>query len=172
MTDVLHKINSPADLKSLTSSELGELADEIRALMVSTVTKTGGHLASSLGVVELAIALHRVFESPKDKIVWDVGHQSYAHKILTGRRERFNTLRQYHGLSGFPDTAESPHDAFSTGHASTSVSAALGIATARDLAGDDYHVVMVYVNQILLGYLCMLRVGCKHPHVNQLNLAN
>ncbi len=148
-------MNGPADLKGLAPSELTQLADEIRAEMVSTVTKTGGHLASSLGAIELAIALHRVFDSPRDKIIWDVGHQSYAHKMLTGRRARFDTLRQYRGLSGFPDTKESPHDAFSTGHASTSVSAALGIAAARDLAGDDYQVVAVIGDGALTGGMAL-----------------
>ena len=151
MADVLDRIKGPADLKSLTPSELSELADEIRTELVNIVTKTGGHLASSLGVIELSIALHRVFNSPRDKIIWDVGHQSYAHKLLTGRRKRFDTLRQYRGLSGFPDPAESPHDAFGTGHASTSVSAALGIAMARDLAGDDFHVVAVIGDGSLTG---------------------
>ena len=151
MVDVLDRIKGPADLKSLTHSELSELADEIRTELVNTVIKTGGHLASSLGVIELSIALHRVFNSPRDKIIWDVGHQSYAHKLLTGRRKRFDTLRQYRGLSGFPDPAESPHDAFGTGHASTSVSAALGIAMARDLAGDDFHVVAVIGDGSLTG---------------------
>lgn len=151
MADVLDRIKGPADLKSLTHSELSELADEIRTELVNIVTKTGGHLASSLGVIELSIALHRVFNSPRDKIIWDVGHQSYAHKLLTGRRKRFDTLRQYRGLSGFPDPAESPHDAFGTGHASTSVSAALGIAMARDLAGDDFHVVAVIGDGSLTG---------------------
>jgi len=151
VANVLDRIKSPADLKSLTRSELSQLAEEMRTELVNTVTETGGHLASSLGVIELSIALHRVFDSPRDKIIWDVGHQSYAHKMLTGRRERFDTLRQYGGLSGFPDRAESPHDAFSTGHASTSVSASLGIATARDLAGDDFDVVAVIGDGALTG---------------------
>ncbi len=155
MANVLDRVNSPADLKVLTPSELTQLADEIRTEMVNTVTKTGGHLASSLGTVELAIALHRVFDSPRDKTIWDVGHQCYAHKMLTGRRERFETLRQHRGLSGFPDTAESPHDAFSTGHASTSVSAALGIAMARDLAGDDYHVAAIIGDGALTGGMAL-----------------
>ncbi len=119
------------------------LAREIRQELIETTAQTGGHLASSLGAVELTIALHRVFESPRDKIIWDVGHQSYAHKLLTGRRARFHTLRQYGGLSGFPVREESPHDAFGAGHASTSISAALGMAAARDLTGQDFHVVAV-----------------------------
>jgi 1-deoxy-D-xylulose-5-phosphate synthase len=151
VAELLDRIDSPADLKGLTHPELDRLADELRDVMVSTVTKTGGHLASSLGVVELTIALHRVFDSPRDKLIWDVGHQSYAHKLLTGRRDRFDTLRQYGGLSGFPDPAESPHDAFATGHASTSVSAATGIALARDLAGDDYSVVAIIGDGSLTG---------------------
>ncbi|HEY48907.1 MAG TPA: 1-deoxy-D-xylulose-5-phosphate synthase [Dehalococcoidia bacterium] len=148
---VLDKIKEPADLKSLTLPELDQLAAEIRAEVVNTVTKTGGHLASSLGAVELSIALHRVFDSPRDKVIWDVGHQSYAHKLLTGRREMFDTLRQYHGLSGFPDPAESPHDAFGTGHASTSVSASLGIAIARDMAGEDFHVIAIIGDGAMTG---------------------
>ncbi|MDY6893011.1 MAG: 1-deoxy-D-xylulose-5-phosphate synthase [Chloroflexota bacterium] len=151
MASILDTITGPADLKELTHSELRQLTREIRGELVTTVTKNGGHLASSLGAIELSVALHRVFDSPSDKIVWDVGHQSYAHKLLTGRRKEFHTLRQYHGLSGFPDRTESPHDAFSTGHASTSVSASLGIAAARDLAGDDFHVVAVIGDGSLTG---------------------
>jgi len=149
--NILDNIKSPADLKGLSYPELSQLAEEIRSELVNVVSNNGGHLASSLGAVELSIALHRVFNSPIDKIIWDVGHQSYAHKLLTGRRERFNTLRQYSGLSGFPDRLESPHDAFSTGHASTSISAALGIAVARDAAGKDFHVVAVIGDGSLTG---------------------
>ena len=143
MSDILSKINCPGDLKRLDRAELERLALEIRQSLIETVSQNGGHLASSLGTVELAIALHRIFNSPEDKIVWDVGHQSYAHKLLTGRRDSFNSLRQYHGLSGFPVRGESPHDAFGTGHAGTSVSAAMGMALARDLARKDSHVVAV-----------------------------
>jgi 1-deoxy-D-xylulose-5-phosphate synthase len=143
MSELLDYINCPADLKKLTIKQLEQLADEIRQELVSVVTVNGGHLASSLGVVELTIALHRVFNSPDDKIIWDVGHQSYAHKLLTGRKDEFKTLRQYGGLSGFTSRDESPHDPFGTGHASTSVSAAMGMAKARDLAGKDYHVIAV-----------------------------
>jgi 1-deoxy-D-xylulose-5-phosphate synthase len=143
MPRLLDKIDSPADLKGLSLAALEQLADEIRHEIVSTVTVTGGHLASNLGVVELTIALHRTFNSPEDKIIWDVGHQSYVHKLLTGRRKDFSTLRQYGGLSGFTSREESEHDPFGTGHASTSLSAALGIVTARDLAGDDYHIIAV-----------------------------
>jgi len=143
VSEILDKINAPGDVKVLNRDELGELCSEIRELLVSRVSKSGGHLASNLGAVELTVALHRVFDSPIDKIIWDVGHQSYVHKLLTGRREQFSSLRQYHGLSGFPDRDESPHDAFSTGHGGTSISAVLGMALTRDLAGDNHHVVAV-----------------------------
>ena len=143
MPKLLDKIDSPADLKGLSEAALEELAAELRHEIITTVTTTGGHLASNLGVVELTIALHRVFDSPKDKIIWDVGHQSYVHKLLTGRRKSFNTLRQYQGISGFTSREESEHDPFGAGHASTSISAALGIAVARDLAGENYQVVAV-----------------------------
>jgi 1-deoxy-D-xylulose-5-phosphate synthase len=151
VTDILERIGDPSNLRSLTSPELAQLAEEIRSDLLKTVTQTGGHLASSLGAVELSIALHRVFDSPRDKIVWDVGHQSYSHKLLTGRRASFSTLRQYCGLSGFPDMTESEHDAFGTGHASTSISASLGMAVARDLAGEDSHVVAVIGDGSLTG---------------------
>ena len=143
MPRLLDSINDPTDLKKVPAAQLGDLAREIRQEIVETTQATGGHLASSLGVVELSIALHRIFDSPRDKMVWDVGHQSYAHKLLTGRRDDFRTLRQMEGLSGFPARDESPHDAFGTGHASTSVSAALGVAMARDLNKDDYNVIAV-----------------------------
>jgi len=140
---ILEKIDSPADLKRLSRSELTILAQEIRDIIVEVVSKTGGHLASSLGAVELAIAIHYVFNAPADKIVWDVGHQSYAHKLLTSRRERFHTLRQYEGISGFTRMSESPYDAFSTGHSSTSISAGLGMACAKRLKNDDSKVIAV-----------------------------
>jgi 1-deoxy-D-xylulose-5-phosphate synthase len=143
LSGILDSIHQPADLKDLSSSQLKQLAEEIREELVTVVGTNGGHLASNLGVVELTIALHRVFDAPKDKIVWDTGHQSYVHKLLTGRRERFATLRQHGGLSGFTDRGESPYDVFGAGHAGTSISAALGIAISRDLAGEDYHVVAV-----------------------------
>lgn len=140
---ILEKINSPADLKKLNENELAALAVEIREQMVKTISLNGGHLASSLGAVELTIALHRVFDSPRDKILWDVGHQSYAHKLLTGRREKFDTIRQYGGLSGFPVRAENPHDAFGAGHSGTSISAALGMVLARDINREKYEVIAV-----------------------------
>lgn len=140
---ILNKIDDPADIKELSEQELQALAQEIRHFLIYSIAETGGHLASNLGVVELTIALHRVFNAPEDKIVWDVGHQGYVHKMLTGRLSRFGTLRKLDGLSGFPKSAESPYDAFDTGHASTAVSAALGIAAARDLSDADYRVVAV-----------------------------
>lgn len=140
---LLDKIDSPGDLKKLTEEQMKELAGEIRQLLVEVISKNGGHLAPNLGVVELTLALHKVFNTPKDKIIFDVGHQAYIHKILTGRREAFRTLRQYGGLSGFPKIFESEHDAFGTGHSSTSISAALGMAVARDLQHQNYNVVAV-----------------------------
>ncbi len=139
----LERINSPADLKALSRSELPILASEIRKVIIEVVSKNGGHLAPSLGVVELAIAIHYVFNAPSDKIIWDVGHQSYAHKLLTGRRERFHTLRQHDGICGFTRMSESPYDAFSTGHSSTSISAGLGIACAKRLKNDKSKVIAV-----------------------------
>ncbi len=141
--NLLDKIDSPKDLKKIPREDLPELAREIRQKIVDVVSKTGGHLASSLGVVELTIALHYVFDVPKDKIIWDVGHQAYTHKLLTGRKDRFHTLRQHGGISGFPKIAESPYDAFTTGHSSTSISAALGIATAKELKSDTSKVIAV-----------------------------
>jgi 1-deoxy-D-xylulose-5-phosphate synthase len=143
MPRLLDSIDSPADLKKLPPQKLKQLASELRQELINTVTITGGHLASNLGVVELTIALHRVFDSPRDKIIWDIGHQSYVHKLLTGRRKSFATLRQYRGLSGFTCRKESEHDPFGAGHASTSVSAALGMAVARDLSGADHNVVAI-----------------------------
>ena len=140
---LLESIASPADLKALNRVELRELADELRHFIIDSVAKTGGHLASNLGVVELTLALHRVFDTPADRIVWDVGHQTYVHKILTGRRERMHTLRQTDGLSGFPKREESEYDAFVAGHSSTSISAALGMAVAARLKGEDRRVVAV-----------------------------
>lgn len=132
MSEVLDNIKTPGDLKSLSYKELNKLAEEIRKFIIETISFTGGHLASNLGVVELTIALHYFLNSPKDKIIWDVGHQSYTHKILTGRKESFDTIRQYQGLSGYPKKSESIHDIMETGHSSTSISAALGLALARD----------------------------------------
>lgn len=139
----LDKIDSPADLRRIPQSDLSALAAEMRDVIVGVVAKNGGHLASSLGAVELAIAIHYVFDAPNDKVIWDVGHQAYAHKLLTGRRERFHTLRTHGGISGFTRMSESPYDAFSTGHSSTSISAGLGIACGKHIKGDDNKVIAV-----------------------------
>ncbi len=157
MTDesILNKIKSPSDLKTLSTDEQYDLAGEIRDVIVKTVSENGGHLASNLGVVELTIAIHSVFDSPKDKIVWDVGHQSYTHKILTGRYEKLSTIRTENGLSGFPKRSESEHDAFDTGHSSTSVSAAFGIACAGDINGEKYYTVAVIGDGALSGGLAL-----------------
>ncbi len=141
--ELLKKVDSPADLKNLTIPDLARLAHELREFMIQNVSETGGHLAPSLGAVELTLALHYVFETPKDKIVWDVGHQAYGHKILTGRRDHFHTLRQYGGISGFVKPEESEYDTFGVGHASTGISAGLGMACARDHLGQDHKVVVV-----------------------------
>lgn len=141
---LLDTINSPEDLRRLPEDELPEVAEELRGFMVESVSKTGGHLSSSLGATELAVAIHYVFDTPRDRIIWDVGHQAYAHKILTGRREQMATLRRHHGLSGFPKRSESEYDAFGTAHSSTSISAALGMAVADKLKGDDrWHVAVI-----------------------------
>jgi len=143
MESMLEKINTPVDLRKLSRKELPELAEEIRRFIIDTVSVTGGHIAASLGVVELTIALHYVFDTPKDKLIWDVGHQSYTHKILTGRKDAFKSLRQYGGLSGFPKREESPYDTFDVGHSSTSISAALGIAQACCLKNEQCKVIAV-----------------------------
>ena len=155
MPKLLDRIDSPADLKGLTQEELGQLASEIREKLVAIVSANGGHLASNLGTVELTIALHRIFDSPRDKVIWDVGHQAYTHKLLTGRRNSFESLRQFGGLSGFTSRDESEHDPFGAGHASTSVSAALGMATARDLSHDNYHVVAVIGDGAVTGGMAL-----------------
>ena len=150
---LLSKINSPDDLKKMKLTELNQLANEIREQIVSTVAVNGGHLASNLGVVELSIALHRVFNSPQDKVVWDVGHQCYAHKLLTGRFASFSSLRKQKGIAGFPKRSESPHDAFNTGHASTSISAALGLLAAEKIQGGSGHAIAVIGDGALTGGL-------------------
>lgn len=148
---ILDRIKKPNDVKSLTLPECDELADEIRQFLIRSLSETGGHLASNLGVVELTIALHRVLQFPEDKLIWDVGHQAYTHKILTGRKEQFATLRKTGGLSGFPKRNESACDAFDTGHSSTSISAGLGMVQARDLKGEDFTVVSVIGDGALTG---------------------
>ncbi|HEX7504537.1 MAG TPA: 1-deoxy-D-xylulose-5-phosphate synthase N-terminal domain-containing protein, partial [Syntrophales bacterium] len=140
---MLEKINSPADIKLLRQEELEILAEEIRRVIIETCSQNGGHLAPSLGTVELTLALHYVFDAPRDKIIWDVGHQAYAHKLITGRRDRFHTLRKSGGVSGFPRREESIYDVFSAGHSSTSISASAGIAEARCINGENFKVVCV-----------------------------
>ncbi|WP_110943138.1 1-deoxy-D-xylulose-5-phosphate synthase [Inediibacterium massiliense] len=151
MIDLLSNIESPQALKHISDDSLKQLANEIRNFLIKNVSKTGGHLASNLGIVELTLAIHSIFDTPKDRIVWDVGHQSYVHKLLTGRKELFHTLRQYQGLSGFPKRCESEHDCFETGHSSTSISAALGIAKARDLKKENYSVIALIGDGALTG---------------------
>ena len=151
MNTLLDAIHDPSDLRGLSDQEMDVLAEEIRQFLLENVSQTGGHLSSNLGVVELTLALHKTFSSPKDKIIWDVGHQSYVHKILTGRKDKFPSLRKEDGLSGFPKEEESPHDAFNTGHASTSISAAYGLAKARDLQHEEYEVIAVIGDGSLTG---------------------
>ena len=151
MSKIFQLVNSPADLRGLGTEQLNQLSREIREFLISSVSKTGGHLASNLGVVELTMALHLVFNTPYDKIVWDVGHQSYVHKLLTGRKDKFDTLRQLNGISGFPKTNESLHDSFNTGHSSTSISAALGMARARDIKDEKNSVIAVIGDGALTG---------------------
>ena len=157
MTDdsILNRIKSPSDLKELSDEERTRLASDIREEIVNTVAQNGGHLASNLGVVELTIAIHTVFDCPEDKIVWDVGHQSYAHKLLTGRKNRLSTIRTEGGLSGFPKRSESDCDAFNTGHSSTSVSAALGIAAAGNIRDKKYYTIAVIGDGALSGGLAL-----------------
>lgn len=152
---MLEKINSPKDLKKLDIEEKNKLAQEIREYIIETVSKNGGHLASNLGVVELTIALHSVFNMPKDKIVWDVGHQAYVHKIITGRKEQFKTIRKFNGISGFPKINESEYDSFNTGHSSTSISAALGMARARDLKEENNQVIAIIGDGALTGGMAL-----------------
>ena len=151
MEKILDRVQSPKDVKELNRKELGQLAQEIRDLIIQVVSKTGGHLSSNLGVVELTLALHQVFDAKEDKIIWDVGHQCYTHKIITGRKEQFQKLRQHEGLCGFPDRGESPYDVYNTGHASTALSAAAGMAAARDRNKEDFHVIAVVGDGSLTG---------------------
>ncbi len=164
-TGLLERINQPNDIKKLNKKDYGKLAKEIRGFLVRSISKTGGHLAANLGAVELTMALHLAMDFPEDKLVFDVGHQAYTHKILTGRRKEFSTLRMYEGLSGFPKRKESDCDAFDTGHSSTSISAAVGLATARDLAGEDYKVAAVIGDGALSGgmaYEALNHIGGSH----------
>lgn len=155
MYNYLDNVNSPKDIKNMNTKELDLLAKDIRKFLVRSVSNTGGHLASNLGVVELTLALHKVFDSPKDKFIWDVGHQAYVHKILTGRKDQFNTLRQFNGLSGFPKESESEHDIFDTGHSSTSISVGTGIACARDIKGEDFSVVSIIGDGSITGGMAL-----------------
>jgi 1-deoxy-D-xylulose-5-phosphate synthase len=148
---LLDRITNPADVRKLKTEQLPVLARELREYILDVVSRTGGHLAPSLGVVELTLALHYVFDTASDRLVWDVGHQAYVHKILSGRREAFHSLRQYGGISGFPMTEESPYDAFNTGHSSTSISAALGMALARDIQNQHFSVIAVTGDGALTG---------------------
>ncbi|MCC0678781.1 1-deoxy-D-xylulose-5-phosphate synthase [Clostridioides sp. ES-S-0005-03] len=165
MYKYLDKVNSPKDIKNMSIEEMDLLAKDIRKFLVKSVSKTGGHLASNLGVVELTLALHKVFDSPKDKFVWDVGHQSYVHKMVTGRKDCFVSLRQFNGLSGFPKESESPHDIFDTGHSSTSISVATGIACARDIKKESYSVISIIGDGSITG-------GMALEALNQLGYIN
>ncbi|MEG2246784.1 MAG: 1-deoxy-D-xylulose-5-phosphate synthase [Peptostreptococcaceae bacterium] len=155
MYNYLDNVNSPKDIKNMDTKKLDLLAKDIRKFLVRSVSNTGGHLASNLGVVELTLAMHKVFDSPKDKFIWDVGHQAYVHKILTGRKNQFDTLRQFNGLSGFPKECESEHDTFDTGHSSTSISVGAGIACARDIKGEDFSVVSVIGDGSITGGMAL-----------------
>ena len=148
---LLEKIEQSSDIKKLKAEDYPVLAQEIRQFLLEKISRTGGHLASNLGVVELTMALHLAFDLPKDKIIWDVGHQAYTHKILSGRKDGFDDLRQFGGMSGFPKRKESPYDAFDTGHSSTSISAGLGIAQAREILGEDYSVISIIGDGALTG---------------------
>src|SRR3954468_2443710 len=140
---ILDRVQSPTDLRELTPDELRQLCDDIRVRLIDVCSRTGGHIGAGLGVVELTVALHHAFETPRDQLVWDVGHQGYPHKVLTGRNNDLETLRQEHGISGFLKRSESEYDTFGAGHAATSISAALGIAAGRDVKGEDFKVVAI-----------------------------
>ena len=163
---LLQNINSPSDVRALPESRLVELADELRQFVIHSVAQTGGHLSAGLGTVELTLALHYVYNTPDDKLVWDVGHQSYPHKIITGRREQMSSIRQYGGLAGFPKRSESPHDCFGVGHSSTSISAALGMATARDARGGSEKVVanLHYKSDMLRAHLAGRDIGFSEEY--------
>jgi len=170
---LLESIHAPKDLRTLNLNELKQLAQEIRQEMIDVVSKNGGHLASNLGVVELTLALHRTFDSPCDKIVWDVGHQTYVHKLLTGRLEQFKTIRQYHGLSGFPKRSESDCDCFGVGHSSTSISAAVGFAKARDVLGEGHNVVAVIGDGAMTGGMAYEALNyAGHSETNMIVVLN
>jgi 1-deoxy-D-xylulose-5-phosphate synthase len=173
MGSFLKQVNSVRDIRTMNFSQLQELAEEIRREIITVVSRNGGHLAPNLGVVELTLAIHKVFNSPVDRIVWDVGHQSYVHKIITGRRDDFRTLRQFGGISGFPRPEESVHDAFGSGHSSTSISAALGLAAARDLKGENYAVVAVIGDGAMTGGMAFEALNhAGHLHKNMIVILN
>ena len=153
MEPILPQLRGPADVTTLGQDERRQLCNELREEIITTVSRNGGHLGASLGVVELTVALHTVFHTPQDKIIWDVGHQAYGHKLLTGRQQSFATLRRRDGISGFPKRSESKHDMFGVGHASTSISAALGYAVARDARGEEHAVIAVVGDGALTGGL-------------------
>src|SRR3989338_5053791 len=173
MYKLLDSINSPGDLKKLSLDKLPILAEEIRELIINAVASSGGHLASSLGAVELIIGIHYCLNAPEDIIIWDVGHQAYAHKILTGRKDRFSTIRMLGGLSGFPNKYESEYDVFTTGHGSTSISTALGMAAARDLEHKNYKVVAVIGDASLGGGMALEALNhAGHLHKDMLVILN
>ena len=171
---LLELIDSPRDLKKLPKAQLQMLADEIRAFIIQSISKTGGHLSSNLGTIELTIALHYVFDAPSDALIWDVGHQCYAHKILTGRRERMPSLRQLDGLSGFPKREESEYDAFGTAHSSTSISAALAMAVAAKLKGEDNHAIAVIGDGAMTGGMAVeaMNNAGTYDDINMLVILN
>ncbi|MCB1537642.1 MAG: 1-deoxy-D-xylulose-5-phosphate synthase, partial [Alphaproteobacteria bacterium] len=165
---LLDRVHTPADLRALNDTQLKRVADEVRAEMIDAVAQTGGHLGAGLGVVELTVAIHAVFDTPRDKLIWDVGHQAYPHKILTGRRDRIRTLRQGGGLSGFTKRSESEYDPFGAAHSSTSISAGLGMAVARDLRGDDNAVICVIGDGAMsagMAYEAMNNAGALHSNL-------
>src|SRR6202166_5413622 len=167
-TPLLDTIKSPADLRRLPEKDLRQIADELRAETISAVAVTGGHLGAGLGVVELTVALHYLFDTPRDRVLWDVGHQAYPHKILTGRRDRIRTLRQGGGLSGFTKRAESEYDPFGAAHSSTSISAGLGMAVARDLAGKKHNVISVIGDGAMsagMAYDAMNNAGARNERL-------
>ena len=163
----LSRINSPSDLKSFNTKELLEIAFEIRELIVATVSKNGGHLSANLGAVDLTLALHYVFDSPRDLLIWDVGHQCYAHKIVTGRKESFYSLRRYQGLSGFPNPAESEHDHFISGHGSTAISQGLGCACARDILSQNHKIIAIVGDASLVGGMAFEALNLSLIHISE-----
>src|SRR5215831_2279458 len=167
-TPLLDRMRTPADLRNLSTMQLKQLAGELRAETIDVVSKTGGHLGASLGVIELTVALHAVFEAPNDRLIWDVGHQAYPHKILTGRRERMRTLRQGGGLSGFTRRSESEYDPFGAAHSSTSISAGLGMALASTLKGDERNIICVIGDGAMsagMAYEAMNNAGARHTRL-------